>query len=1356
MAEMDERGQVRLPRLEGTRNFRPWKRIMQAQLLSKGLWSNVTGRESSVDQKDWDERDSKARGHIFMALGDDAFAQVSEIDSAKELWSKLCELYGENGYAAQFMACKNLNDIECRAYETIDAYIGAFRRHTQEIKSAGIDLAEAYVTNLMLTRLDASWDTFVSVHVQSVPTAANCPDFDTVAIKLRNEERRRALDNSSDGVANVFRGRGRTTAKRDKSQIICYQCQERGHIRRDCPQAKNSAIGSACEDRHGHANTAFAGRVTNSPGKKDSRWILDSGSTWDATWDLSAFVSYTAYADGKQPRITLADHSSVSVHGIGTVRIPAIEGSRKYNLVLEEVRHVPSMGSNLMALSTLFKRGWSMSCHGDRVRIYKKGVYTLAEGVWDHAMGLYCLRVQPSDVKAQSLLTAGRQEASLEAWHRRLGHLGYDNVRRLEGMVSGMVVCDQAETPQGVCEACVKGGQHRNVSRVKMTPTAAPLDLVHVDLGGSWKMPRSVGGARYWLVLTDDFSRYRWVFTIHTKSEAHPRLQEFLIAMKTQRGKCPSRMRSDNGGEFDSERTRAMLRDFGVRWEPTAPYSPEQNGVAERSMRTLLTKARSQLFDSGLDERLWAEALHCAVYLTNRSPTKDRTQTPYELWEGRKPDVSHLRVFGSTAWVHIPTHRGKLGSRSRKGRLVGYEGSNQYRVWDAEAERLRIVRDVLVDEFSGSDTAEGNLQPVKQTLIDLEDSDEVIEVDQANSENREARQEVDDDDTIVVDVGPRQTDHPEETGREEPGAASGSDTQTALPSGGAAPFPEDGQAVRRSGRSRVRQNYAEMHRGHLGMAVSDGRNAEAVRVEEPTTYEAALESPDASGWKEAMQQEIAALEDNHTWDLVEPPEEANVLRGRWVYKRKPAANGKGQRYKARWVVKGYEQEYGVDYWDTFAAVVKPVTTRVLLALGASLDWEIEQMDVKTAFLHGKLAETVYVEQPTGYTRAGGVCQLQKALYGLKQAPRVWYRTLAEFLLELGFQKCVYDEALFVNETTGIRVAVYVDDLLILGPAVEAIRVLKDQLQHRFRMTDLGPVCDYLGMTIVRDRGSRTLSISQQEQIQKTLQTAHMDDCTPSKTPLAEGLRLEPSPAGWEATRNDKVAYAAALGKLNYVMVMTRPDIAFAVSKLGQFAANPSAPHWGALKRLYRYLKGTTDIGIQYQGDGRELTGYSDSDWAGDIASRKSTGGYVFTLLDGAVSWSSKRQGCVAKSSTEAEYMAVSRAGDEAIWLRGMFAELMGDQTKPIVLWSDNQGAIHLSHNPEYHARTKHIDVSYHVIRERVEQRLMELKYLPTGEMPADGLTKALGHVRFGEYVQRLGLKTVKEASSQGLRGCVRK
>ena len=451
-------------------------------------------------------------------------------------------------------------------------------------------------------------------------------------------------------------------------------------------------------------------------------------------------------------------------------------------------------------------------------------------------------------------------------------------------------------------------------------------------------------------------------------------------------------------------------------------------------------------------------------------------------------------------------------------------------------------------------------------------------------------------------------------------------------------------------------------------------------------------------------------------------------------------------------MKGYEQEYGVDYWDTFAAVVKPVTTRVLLALGASLDWEIEQMDVKTAFLHGKLAETVYVEQPTGYTRAGGVCQLQKALYGLKQAPRVWYRTLAEFLLELGFQKCVYDGALFVNETTGIRVAVYVDDLLILGPAVEAIRALKDQLQHRFRMTDLGPVCDYLGMTVTRDRGARTLSISQRGQITKTLESARMENCAPSKTPLVEGRQLEPSPAGWEAPNTDRTAYAAALGKLNYVMVMTRPDIAFPVSKLGQFAANPSAHHWQALKRLYRYLKGTMDGGIQYGGSGRELTGYSDSDWAGDVASRKSTGGYVFTLVNGAVSWSSKRQGCVAKSSTEAEYMAISRAGDEAIWLRSLFTELMPEQIKPIVLWSDNQGAIHLSHNPEYHARTKHIDVSYHVIRERVEQRLIDLKYLPTGEMPADGLTKALGHVKFGEYVQRLGLKTVKEKPVSGSEG----
>ena len=398
------------------------------------------------------------------------------------------------------------------------------------------------------------------------------------------------------------------------------------------------------------------------------------------------------------------------------------------------------------------------------------------------------------------------------------------------------------------------------------------------------------------------------------------------------------------------------------------------------------------------------------------------------------------------------------------------------------------------------------------------------------------------------------------------------------------------------------------------------------------------------------------------------------------------------------------------------------------------------MDVKTAFLHSTLEETVYIQQPTGYEEGDKVCKLQKALYGLKQSPRVWYNTLHDYFKSLGYQRTNADHSVFLHSNKTI-VAVYVDDLLIFGPDMSVIQELKAQLRQKFDMTDLGPCSHYLGMEITRDRVKGTLRMAQTTYLDKVLCAFNMADCKPVSTPMDQGLKLVKETEK-TAAPEDVRRFQSAIGSLMYAMIETRPDIAFAVSTLSQFASNPNEEHWKALKHVFRYLKGTMSLGITYGGDG-SLVGYTDSDWAGDAATRKSTSGYLFKLANGAISWSSKRQPTVALSSCEAEYMAMTQGVKEAVWLRGLLHELgyeMPD-TDTVRLYGDNMGSLALAQNPEFHTRSKHIGVQWHFVREKIQDHTVAVEYLKTEDMVADGLTKALGKTKFESFVKLMGMTT---------------
>lgn len=502
--------------------------------------------------------------------------------------------------------------------------------------------------------------------------------------------------------------------------------------------------------------------------------------------------------------------------------------------------------------------------------------------------------------------------------------------------------------------------------------------------------------------------------------------------------------------------------------------------------------------------------------------------------------------------------------------------------------------------------------------------------------------------------------------------------------------------------------------------------------EDPITVKDAMNSTNSEDWKKAMSSEYDSLIDNKTWTLVKLPGDRKTVNNKWVFKTKCGQNGEVLRYKARLVAKGCSQLYGIDYEETYAPVVRYTSIRILMAIAARENLEIEQMDAVTAFLQGDIEEELYMKQPECFDDGSGrVCRLNKAIYGLKQASRQWNIKLNKALIDSGFSRSSLDPCVYAqrNGKFLVYVAVYVDDLLIFSNNVSMKNKLKNSLSYHFKMKDLGEAKSCIGIHITRNRQDGKIYLDQTKYIDCILDKFGMNECNPIKTPTDVNQRLTKEMAfNSEGELHDMsgVPYQEVVGSILYLAQCTRPDIAFAVGMVSKFNNQHGPAHWTAVKRILKYLKGTREFKMEFSAAGnREVIGFSDADWGADVDDRKSCTGYVFTMQGGAISWLSKKQQTVALSSTEAEYMAVSTKCQEANWLRKFTAELSGTTLETIDIFCDNRSALNLANTDAYHARTKHIDIRHHFIRDKVNNKEVAIQPINTVEMIADNLTKGV-------------------------------
>ena len=1102
---------------------------------------------------------------------------------------------------------------------------------------------------------------------------------------------------------------------------------------------------------------------------------------------------------------------TVTQKGTTSFRVSSADGIKQVNVVVEDVYYHERFTANLLSMGVLRQLGWEyhstlketyvITKGKTKVMCSNKGRVSILETVSRERV---YAAISPVAYRTVDDLVRLHEQLAHVSFNRMIEAVKSGKIEGVGSLTASTEVLAESKRVIMTCEACAKGKLTKTALGHKgIDHGEGPFRVIHLDTFEATGLTHK----EYGVMMYDPFTLARWFVKVSFKSEIPSTVVTLLKRISTQVDVKLRQLVSDGGSEFINAEVKEYLHGVGAVIKPPPPRTPQLNGISERGVRTLKDGARTIMMHAGLPARFWPQATRHFVYMWNRIRISQQTGvTPFEAMSKKKPSLARVGVFGSDVWVHrSKNERHTYDSKADAGVYLGHDDNqscavvyilrtqevirtkdlkyrvsfNHSRALSAGDAEVQVQMDLSVPELLSSESTvvqelpdghmiEGGpsqLTPpggvvsnsggnAATTVTDESDTDsdefQIEKIVGKSGRGNNVRYEVKwlgydesentwhrmSDLTNAMDLVQEYEDKLNGISASHSGivqmvfSAIGSETANSaelLPGSTDAERMELAQAV-----------------------VSASNTTEEYRIT-PETFQEAMKSVDAEKWMASMQKEIDSCESRRTWIKVvaaDLPKGTNILKCKWVYKLKTDSNDTVTEYKSRLTPKGFMQKEGVDYFESFARTGMYKTMRLGLALAALWDYELDQLDVPSAFLWADLHEDVYMELPEGFKLEGFVLKLLKALYGLKQAPRNWYILVSTFIKEkLGFIACVSDPCLFYKRSANNRLIflfLFVDDFQAgYHPTdKQEWNQYKEELKKEYNTKDMGPSTWILGMRISRDRVAGTITLDQELYVTKALSKFGLTECRTYKTPAVSGNEVNNENEDGAGEATDRGRFMEIVGTLLYAAISTRPDIAHAVHKLTRVMQSPVKRDMIAAERVLRYLAGTKSIGLVFgahrsKSDTMSVSAFADADWANDKSDRKSVTGWVAKLNGDVISWASKKQPTVAQSTCEAELYAEAAAANEVLWIRGILGELGLEVDESSVIHGDNRSTIAVSENGGKSERTKHVDIKYHFIHDQINLNAIKLQWVPTGDQQADIFTKSLGAPEFSKFRAQL-------------------
>ena len=1096
---------------------------------------------------------------------------------------------------------------------------------------------------------------------------------------------------------------------------------------------------------HWATSSEFEANMATSSDYEAKLSILDSGcSQHMLNWPQECF-------EGLRPTnvrvATALDGENTKGAGRGDVPCRIIDQTgRKVLMTLKNALRVTSLRQNLVSVSQLIDDGATIKFLTRDAEINIGGQTVTAH----RENGLYRVKIVPVRAASASDTTAhaavATPEEEVNRIHEASGHMSLGALKSLMKHEASAAALGASNTKirQAVlttnalqCTSCSQAKSTiPGLPRKSQTSTTKALELVHSDYNGPW--PTQRGGYVKMLMLLDDMTNFVVIFLTRDDGAetTHSCVNAYQRRAKVTHGRGITTFRCDNGGGFVSDKMKVFFDAEGITLQLSAPYRQGQNGKAERMWRTITERGKAALAQSGMNMSYLFDAILSIIYVMNRTFVETLGCTPFEAFTLRHLPTMSFHPFGCLAYPVVPVTLRQKGSwRAEKAIFLGYE--------------LHSKGTYLFLRLSG--------KPGRPTTFGRHDAtfyaNEFPVANRDPSVNNDSSSSS--HDLVHGEPESQQPTSPEE----EPESAQPADPMEP---------PIQEEEKHDSGSVPTRSSTrARSQRQHYNSADFDTAFAHAITTEpEPESVSEALKSPERKQWLEGLKAEVRAHIKNGTFRKMRKDHNSKAISSRFVFKRKINEEGQVVKYKVRLVAKGFEQVEGVHYGETYAPTLKHTTFRAILAVAAQQDLVLHQMDVDTAFLIPQLPaqESISMLPPPGFAEIAAevgfpikhdeTLLLLKCIYGLKQASRYWNSTLSGIIIEFGFMQSKADPCLFMKfiKFKVVYVAIYVDDIIIAGNHA-LVQEFRTYIKNALPVKDIGFPTFFCGLRIQKMKDG--LLLSQPAFTIAILDKFNMNEANPAKTPAATlPLVQGEMPTEEEKSHMQNIPYRSAVGSLLWLALTFRPDIAFAVAQVARFAASPRPSHWTAVKRIMRYLKGTTKFGIAFQKQEPSdfmLQGYSDSNWAGCVETRKSTGGYAFLIGTSIVAWKSQIIRSICLSSFESEIYQLSLTSQEAVWELKLFEDMkVGEAiTLPITIFGDNQSANTVATTGKVTGRTKHIDTRNLFVQDLVHQGLVIIKYCSTEDNAADIFTKPLGLVKFIKHRSALGVWSPEQTISLG-------